>query len=97
MSERQECPVCDGPYCGATCRGVHGYVWANGRGWVSTHMARRLEQAGRTIQWSDVFTWERYGMERCTSVATALTGFRCGLEARHPAELAHLYVPDRQQ
>lgn len=98
MMERQECPVCDGPYCGPTCKGVHGHVWVNGRGWQPPTLARRLEQTGRTVQWSDVFTWERYGLGRCEArTMLGATPFRCGLEDRHPAELSHHYVPDRAQ
>lgn len=62
MEERQECPICDGPYCGSGCQGRPGYVWVNGRGWRDPEVARQLEAQGRTIQWDDVFTWERYGI-----------------------------------
>jgi hypothetical protein len=55
------CPVCDGHYCGwGACSGQDGDVWVNGRGWTDPVKAAELEAQGRTVQWTSVWTPDKY-------------------------------------
>lgn len=62
FDDEGRCHICDGRHCAGECKGREGHVWVGGYGWAAPSVADALELSGRRVDWTDVWTAERYGV-----------------------------------